>query len=147
MEKMIQADLMSAMKERDAVRTNTLRAIKTEITKLKTAEGFSGTLTNNDIIKAMQKIVKTREEAATIYHNNGRDDLFANEIAEADIIKTYLPKELDDSEIKEAVETIINDLGASSMKDMGKVMGEIKKRYGATIDGGKASAIVKNKLG
>lgn len=147
LENKIQSDLVQAMKEKDTARVSALRSIKTAIMETKTAANGKKDLEDGDIVKIIQKLSKQREEAATIYEQNNRLDLAEGERKELAVLNTYLPKMLTESEVEEIVAKTIADLGATSMKDMGKVMGFINKTYAGQVDGSMVSRIVKSKLG
>lgn len=146
MEKRLQADLVSAMKNKDAVKLASLRAIKTAITMAKTAPDAPSELTEGDIQKIIQKLVKQRKDSADQYTAAGRQDLADNELAEMEVMQEYLPKQLTEDEIAVEVKKVIEETGASTMKDMGKVMGIINKRFAGQVDGKVVSIIVKNAL-
>jgi len=146
LENKIQSDLVQAMKEKDTSRVSALRSIKTAIMETKTAANGKKDLEDGDIVKIIQKLSKQREEAATIYDENKRPDLAEGERKEQEVLNTYLPKMLTESEVEEIVAKTIADLGATSMRDMGKVMGFINKTYAGQVDGSMVSRIVKSKL-
>ena len=146
MEKRIQADMVAAMKEKNAVRLASLRAIKAAILLAKTAEGGNGEVTDQDIIKIIQKLVKQRKESAQQYNDAGRPELAENELAEAAAMEVYLPKQLSESELREALAKIIEEVGASKPQDMGKVMGVATKRLAGLADGRAISTMVKTLL-
>jgi uncharacterized protein len=146
LENTIQNDLMLAMKNKESVKLTTLRAVKTCITEKKTSPGFSGELTDADVIKIMQKMVKEREEVSEVYNANGRKELADKEIEEANVIKGYLPIQMSDEEINTIVKEIAEEIGASSMKDMGKVMGAASKKLSGRADRRKISEAVKKLL-
>lgn len=146
LENTIQNDLMLAMKNKESVKLTTLRAVKTCITEKKTSPGFSGELTDADVIKIMQKMVKEREEVSEVYNANGRKELADKEIEEANVIKGYLPIQMSDEEINTIVKEIAEEVGATSMKDMGKVMGIASKKLSVRADGRKISEAVKKLL-
>lgn len=146
MEKRLQADLVAAMKNKDAVKLASLRAIKTAITMAKTAPDAPSELTDGDIQKIIQKLVKQRKDSADQYTAAGRQDLADNELAEMEVMQEYLPKQLTEDEIAVEVKKVIEETGASTMKDMGKVMGIINKRFAGQVDGKVVSIIVKNAL-
>lgn len=146
MEKRLQADLVAAMKNKDAVKLASLRAIKTAITMAKTAPDAPSELTEGDIQKIIQKLVKQRKDSADQYTAAGRQDLADNELAEMEVMQEYLPKQLTEDEIAVEVKKVIEETGASTMKDMGKVMGIINKRFAGQVDGKVVSIIVKNAL-
>ena len=128
LETQIQKDIMEAMKAKDAVRLSSVRSIKSAILLAKTAEGASKDLTDADIIKLIQKLSKQRKEAAEQYAAAGRQDLADNELAEAEVLAAYLPKQLSEAEIEEKLKEVIAEVGASMPSDMGKVMGVATKR-------------------
>ena len=146
LEKQIQADLVSAMKAKEAVRLASLRAIKAAILLAKTAEGASGELTDQDIVKLIQKLVKQRKESAEQYNAAGRPELADNELAEASAMEVYLPKQLSEAELEAELAKIIAEVGASKPSDMGKVMGVATKRLAGLADGRAISATVKKLL-
>lgn len=146
LEKQIQADLVSAMKAKEAVRLASLRAIKAAILLAKTAEGASGEVTDQDIIKLIQKLVKQRKESAEQYKAAGRPELADNELAEAAAMEVYLPKQLSEAELEAELAKIIAEVGASKPSDMGKVMGVATKRLAGLADGRAISATVKKLL-
>ena len=124
-----------------------LRAVKTAIMEVKTAPGGKKDLEDTDIIKIVQKMVKERRDVAQVYNEAGRNELAEKEIKEANYLQEkYLPKMLTESEIEEIVTKTIEDFGATSIKDMGKVMGFINKTYAGQVDGSVVSKIVKSKL-
>ena len=146
LEKQIQADMASAMKAKEAVRLASLRAIKAAILLAKTAEGASGEVTDQDIIKLIQKLVKQRKESAEQYNAAGRPELADNELAEAAAMEVYLPKQLSEAELETELAKIIAEVGASKPSDMGKVMGVATKRLAGLADGRAISATVKKLL-
>ena len=147
LENKIQADLMSAMKNHQENTVAALRSIKTSIMETKTAANGKKDLEDGDIIKIIQKLVKQRKESMDIFSQAGRDELADKEQQEMFVLMEYLPKMLSEEEVEEIVTKTIADLGATSMKDMGKVMGFINKTYSGQVDGSMVSRIVKSKLG
>lgn len=145
LEQQIQKDIMEAMKAHNTVRTNTVRAIKSEILLAKTS-GAGAEITDGDVIKLIQKLIKQRKESAAMYAQGGRQDLADNELAEAAEMEGYLPKQLSEAEVEEIVKGIIAETGASSMADMGKVMGLATKKLAGQADGRTVSTIVKKLL-
>lgn len=145
MEKRIQTDLVAAMKEKNVIKLASIRAIKTAITVAKTAPG-AGEITDQDIIKIIQKLVKQRKESAQQYNDAGRFDLAANELAEAEIMEVYLPKQLSEIELEVELAKIIVEVGATKPQDMGKVMGVATKRLAGLADGKAISTMVKKLL-
>ena len=146
LEQQIQEDIKAAMKAKDTVAMNATRAIKGEILLFKTAEGGSREVTDGDILKMIQKLVKQRKEAAEQYVAAGRRELADNELGEAAVMEKYLPKQLSEEEVKSRVKEIIDQVGATSVKDMGKVMGAANKALAGLSDGRTISGIVKELL-
>lgn len=138
--------LKEAMKAKDEVALRTLRAIKAAILLEKTSEGFSGELTEQNEISLLQKMAKQRKESIAIFKEKGRDDLAQNEQVELDFIQQFLPQELSDEELRALVQKGINDTGASSIKDMGKVMAWTQKEAQGRADGKRISEVVKSLL-
>lgn len=147
LENIIQKDLVQGMKDHQEHTVSALRSAKTAIMEVKTAPGGKKDLEDGDIIKIIQKLVKQRKESMDIYSQAGRSELADNEQQEMFVLMNYLPKMLTESEVEEIVANTIANLGASSMKDMGKVMGFINKTYSGQVDGSMVSRIVKSKLG
>lgn len=145
LEQQIQKDIMEAMKAHNTVRTNAVRAIKSEILLAKTS-GAGAEITDGDVIKLIQKLIKQRKDSAAMYAQGGRQDLADNELAEAAEMEGYLPKQLSEAEVEEIVKGIIAETGASSMADMGKVMGLATKKLAGQADGRTVSSIVKKLL-
>jgi uncharacterized protein YqeY len=145
LESQIQNDIVTAMKAHDNVRLEAVRAIKSEILLAKTS-GTGKELTDADIIKLIQKLIKQHKESADLYVEGKREDLAKNEMAEASIMETYLPKQLGEAEVESAIKEIIAETGASKISDMGKVMGEANKRLAGQSDGRTISSIVKKLL-
>ena len=146
LEQQIQEDIKAAMKAHDTVALNATRAVKGEILLFKTSEGGAKEVTDGDILKMIQKLVKQRKEAAQQYTDAGRKELADNELAEAAVMEKYLPKQLSVVEVKAKVQEIIGQVGATSIKDMGKVMGAANKALAGLSDGRTISAIVKELL-
>lgn len=142
----ISADIKTAMLAKDKVRLETLRGIKKEFLEAKTAKGADGELSDDTAIKIMSKMVKQRRETAEIYNSQNRPELAENELAEAAVIEEYLPKQLSESELEEGLKTIIAQTGATSAKEMGKVMGVASKALAGKADGRAISAKVKELL-
>lgn len=146
LEAQIQKDIMAAMKEKDTVRLNAVRSIKSAILLAKTSEGGSKELTDADIIKIIQKLAKQRKEAAEQYIAAGRNELAENEEAEAAVLEVYLPKQLSEEQVQARLKEIVERVGASKPSDMGKVMGVATKELAGLAEGKVISAIVKNLL-
>ena len=147
LEQQIQEDIKAAMKARDSVAMNATRAIKGEILLFKTSEGGSREVTDGDILKMIRKLVKQRREAAEQYVAAGRQELADNELAEAAVMEKYLPQQLSVEEVKAKVREIIAETGATSLKDMGRVMGVANKALAGLSDGRTISSVVKELLG
>ena len=142
----ISADIKSAMLARQKVRLEALRGIKKEFLEAKTAPGAGGILTDESATKILVKLAKQRRESAKIYSENNRPELAENELAEAAVIDEYLPKALTPEELDAELRKIIAETGASSPKDMGKVMGVATKRLAGRADGRAVSAAVRELL-
>ena len=146
LEKRIQSDMVSAMKAKEAVRLASLRAIKAAIMLAKTAEGATGEVSDQDVVKIIQKLVKQRKESAQQYTDAGRPELAENELAEAAVMEVYLPKQLSEAEVEAELEKIIAEVGATQPSDMGKVMGVATKRLTGLAEGRLISTLVKKLL-
>ena len=147
LEELIQNDLVKATKEKDTVKVDTLRLVKSEIMKARTAPGFNESEFNDVAVqKIMQKMCKEREETAEVYAKNGREDLANKELGEKKIISDYLPKQATVDEVKQIVSRVISETGASSMKDMGMVIKKVSAELGSRSDGKTISTIVKECL-
>jgi uncharacterized protein YqeY len=141
----VNEQLKAAMKAKDTVALESLRAIKTAIMMTQTQAGAKE-LTSDDEIKLVQKLVKQRKDSAEIFHQQGRVDLAEPEEAQIKIIEQFLPKQLDEAAITEIVAAIIAKTGAAGMQDMGKVMGMASKEMAGKADGKTISSIVRQKL-
>lgn len=146
LEQQIQEDIKAAMKAKDSVAMNAVRAVKGEILLFKTAEGGSGEVTDENVLKMIRKLVKQRRESAEQYVAAGRKELADNELAEAAVIEKYLPKQLSEAEVEAKVKEIIAELGATSLKEMGKVMGVANSALAGQADGRTISGIVRKLL-
>ena len=143
----ISADIKAAMLAKDKVRLETLRGIKKEFLEAKTAKGSDGTLSDDTAMKILVKMVKQRKESASIYASQNRSDLSENELAEAAVIEEYSPKQLSEEELTAELQKIIAQVGATSAKEMGKVMGVASKALAGRAEGKAISAKVKELLG
>lgn len=141
----ISDDLKMAMKAGDKQRVATLRLINAAIQSAEIEAKKS--LDDAGVLAVMTKMVKQRRDSIEQYTNGGRPDLAATEQAEIAVIETYLPKQMDENEVKAAVDAAIKEAGAASAKDVGKVMGVLKAKYAGKMDFQKASAAVKAALG
>ena len=142
----ISEDIKLAMKARDKVRLETLRNIKKVFLEAKTAPGANDTLDDADALKIIQKLAKQGKESAATFAQQNRQDLADAELAQVAVIESYLPQQLSEAEIEERVKAIIADTGASTMRDMGRVMGIASKQMAGVADGRVISAIVKKAL-
>ncbi|MBD5267651.1 MAG: GatB/YqeY domain-containing protein [Bacteroides sp.] len=142
----ISADIKSAMLAKDRVRLDTLRGVKKEFLEAKTAPGADGNLSNDTATKILVKMVKQRKESAQIYEGQNRPELAAEELAQAAIIEEYLPKQLTEEELTAELKAIIARVGATSAKEMGKVMGVASKELAGRAEGKAISAKVKELL-
>lgn len=146
LEQRVMSDLKAAMLARDEKSLRSLRAIKAAIINTKTGEGFSGQIKEEDEIKLLQKLVKQRKDSLEIYEKQNREDLASKEREEIEVIEKFLPKQMDEEELKNNIESIIKETGATSPADMGKVMGIANKKLAGKADGKTIAAIVKSIL-
>ena len=142
----VSEDIKAAMLARDKVRLMTLRNIKKLFLEAKTAPGANDTLEDAAAMKLLQKLAKQGKETANTYIAAGRQDLAEEELAQVRVIEEYLPQALSEAEIERIVRDIIAQTGATSMKDMGKVMGIASKQMAGKAEGGTISQIVKRLL-
>ena len=138
--------MKDAMKAKDEKTLRGLRAIKAAIILAKTAEGAGGKLTETDEAKLLQKLIKQRKESLEIYQQQNRQDLAQKESEEIAVIEQFLPKQLSPDEVKKIIAGIIQETGASSPADMGKVMGIANKQLAGKADGKTISTVVKELL-
>lgn len=138
--------LKEAMKAKDTVALESLRAIKSAILLARTEAGASEELSEADELKLLQKLVKQRKDSAALYTQQGRNDLAEPELAQMAVIEKFLPAQLSEGEVEEALKGIIAQVGATSPKDMGKVMGAATKQLAGKADGKLISDIVKKLL-
>ena len=142
----ISEDIKKAMLARDARRLESLRGIKKEFLEAKTAKGSDGNLTDEKAVQILAKMVKQRKESAEIYTQQNRPELAEAEMAQAAVIEEYMPKQLSDEELTAAINEIIGRVGATSPKEMGKVMGVASKGLAGKAEGRAISAKVKDLL-
>lgn len=142
----VSGDIKTAMLARDKVRLEALRGIKKEFLEAKTAKGGDGELSDDAALKILAKMVKQRKESASIYTEQNREDLAGEELAQAAIIEEYLPKQLSKEELTAALKEIIARVGATSAKEMGKVMGTASKELAGKAEGKAISAKVRELL-
>lgn len=142
----VSGDIKTAMLARDKVRLEALRGIKKEFLEAKTAKGGDGELSDDAALKILAKMVKQRKESASIYTEQNREDLAGEELAQAAIIEEYLPKQLSEEELTAALKEIIARVGATSAKEMGKVMGTASKELAGKAEGKAISTKVRELL-
>lgn len=143
----VMEEMKTAMKARDTVTLESLRAIKSAILLAQTEKKAGTELSAEEEVRLVQKLVKQRKDSAAIYETQGRADLAGPELAQAAVIERFLPEQLTEEEIDAVVEKAIKETGASGMKDMGKVMGLVSQQLTGQADGKTISGIVKRKLG
>ncbi len=146
LETRVMDEMKAAMKAKDTVALESLRAIKSALLLAKTDKGGGAALSEADEISLVQRLVKQRRESAAIFTQQGRDDLAGPELAQVAVLERFLPAQLSEDEIEKAVAAIIARLGASGMQDMGKVMGEAAKELAGAADGKAISAVVRRLL-
>ena len=142
----ISEELKKAMKAKDNIALQSIRAIKSELLLLRTKSGSPNNLSNEEEMKVLQKLIKQRRESAKIFREQNRIDLAEPEEAQAKIIEGFLPEQLDEEKIRELVEEIILSTGAEGIKDMGKVMSQASSKMAGQADGKIISIIVKEIL-
>ncbi|AXH15380.1 GatB/YqeY domain-containing protein [Malaciobacter mytili] len=140
----LKEDLKDAMRAKDLVKRDSIRAINTMIKQVEVDERKD--LNDEDILKLIQKGIKQREEAAVQYKDANREDLESKELEQVEVFRSYLPKQLSDEELENAMKEIITEVGASSVKDMGKVMGVATKKFAGVADGKRINEMVKKLL-
>lgn len=146
LENKITKALKRAMKSKDKEALNAYRAIKSELLLLKTKGKGTTQIAEADEIKLLQKLVKQRQESASLFRAQNRDDLAIPEESQAVLIRQFLPEPMDEEKVKEEVESIIGQLGAKGIKDMGKVMGIANSKMAGMVDGKKLALIIREKL-
>ena len=146
LENTINADIKTAMIAREKDKLNALRAVKAAILLAKTEKGVEGGLTEDAEIKILQKLVKQRKDSYEIYKNQGHEEMANEELFQFEIINTYLPEALDEDEVMEIVKAVVEKTGATTMKDMGKVMGLASKELAGKADNKLVAGIIKKLL-
>ncbi len=146
LETQVMTEMKDAMKARDEAALRGLRAIKAEIIKAKTEPGANGQISEDGEMKLLQRLIKQRKDSLEIFTQQNRNDLAQKEKEEMDVIEKFMPAQLSSDELKEAVQNIIAETGASSPADMGKVMGVASKQLAGKADGKAISAMVKEQL-
>ena len=142
----LNSKLKAAMREKNKVALESLRAIKSAILLLQTQSGAKETPDDTEITKLLQKLVKQRKESASIFREQGRVDLAEPEEAQIAIISQFLPEQLSAEEVEKVIDEVIQSVGATTMKDMGKVMGMANKQLAGKADGKLIAEIVKKRL-
>lgn len=142
----VMEQLKAAMRSKDKVALESLRAIKSELLLLETSTGDAAEITEEQELKIIQKLVKQRKDSAITYKEQGRDDLAEPELAQVAVIARFLPEQLSEDEIENIVKAIVKKIGAKSMADMGKVMGMANKELAGKADGKTIATIVKQQL-
>lgn len=142
----VMQEMKTAMKARDTVALESLRAIKSALLLAKTEKGGGKELTQADEIALVQKLVKQRRDSAAIYSEQGRDDLAGPELQQVAVLERFLPRQLSEAEIEKEVSEAIVSLGATGMKDMGRVMGTLTQKLAGKTDGKTLSAVVRKHL-
>lgn len=146
----INSALKQAMRDRAADRLSTLRLISAAIKDRDIAargEGNEDGVGEDEVLKILSKMVKQRQESARTYEEGGRLDLAERELGEITVIEEFLPKQLGEDEIAAAIDAAVSEIGASSIRDMGKIMGALKSKYTGQMDFGKVGPMVKDRLG
>lgn len=143
----ISSDIMEAMKAREKEKLEALRGIKKVMLEAKSSAGSTGELTDQEALKIIQKLAKQGSESADIYKSQGRQDLYDHEMFQVGVFETYLPKKMSEEELTQAIQSIITETGATSIKEMGKVMGIASKKLSGLADGKDISEKVKALLG
>ena len=147
MREKITADLKTAMKAGDRAKVDALRLINAGLKdKDIEARGAGNTLSKDDVLALLQKMIKSRQESLDIYEKNNRPELADKERFEITVISSYLPSQMSEAEVAEAIHAAVAELGATSIKDMGKVVAALKAKYAGRMDFAKASAVVKAAL-
>ncbi|MBZ0128421.1 MAG: GatB/YqeY domain-containing protein [Rhodobacteraceae bacterium] len=146
----INTSLKEAMKAKDAPRLSTLRLINAAIKDRDIAvrsDGNDAGVADAEILAILVKMIKQRQESATTYEEAGRLELAEKELAEIEVIREFMPRQMDEAEAKAAVKAVVSEIGAESIRDMGRVMAALKEKYAGQMDFGKAGSAVKELLG
>ena len=144
-EEQVSKGIMAAMKAKDTIRLEVLRNIKKVFIEAKSVAGAPEQIADSESVKIIQKLAKQGRESAEIYKNQGREDLYAHEMAQVEVLSEFLPKQLSE-ELRTALKAIVEKVGATSAKEMGKVMGVASKELAGVADGKTISTIVKELL-
>ena len=141
--------MKTAMRAKDKISLATIRLIQAAMKDrdiAARAKGNADGISDDDILSMLQTMIKQRRESASMYREGGREELAAGEETEITVIETFLPAQMSDDELKATIETLVKELGASEIRDMGKVMGALKERFAGQVDMGKAGGMVKSLL-
>jgi len=131
----INNDIKTAMKEKNKVKLSALRAVKSELLLEQTSSASTGEISQEKELKIVQKLIKQRKDSADIYKKENRNDLYEKEMGEIEFLEAYLPEQMSDEELTDIIKSAIEETGASSMKDMGKVMGIVNKKVAGKAEG------------
>ncbi|WP_430973274.1 GatB/YqeY domain-containing protein [Sunxiuqinia rutila] len=131
----INEDMKAAMKAREKDKLEAIRAIKKVLLEARAAKGANAELDDQEVVKVIQKLAKQGRDSATIYKEQGREDLYEQEMKQVEVFEVYLPEKMSDEVLEATIKTIIESVGASGMKDMGKVMGIASKQLAGQADG------------
>ena len=142
----VSEDIKKAMKAKNKVALQTLRNVKKAFIEANTQTGANEVLSDEEALRIIQKLVKQGKDSATIYKEQDREDLADEELAQVEILEEYLPKQMSKEELKEALKKLVDELNATSMKDMGKVMGIATQKFAGKAEGRMISQIVKELL-
>lgn len=143
----LQRDLQDAIRQRDKVRAATLRMALTAVSNAQVAGTEARELSDDEVLKVLQKEAKKRRESATAYTDAGREELAQNELAELAVLETYLPQQLDDAELDRLAAEAVAEVGATGMAQMGQVMKVLQPRVAGRAEGGRVAAAVRRALG
>lgn len=146
LQEQVMQELKAAMKAKDTVALESLRAIKSALLLAKTDKGGGAEMTEAEEIALVQKLVKQRKDSAAIYKEQGRDDLAAPEMEQIAVLEKFLPEQLSEADVLKEVRATIQSLGAESMKDMGRVMGAVTGKLGGKADGKTIANLVRQEL-
>ena len=146
LQQQVMQELKTAMKAKDTVALESLRAIKSALLLAKTEKGGGAEMSEADEIALVQKLVKQRKDSAAIFAEQGRDDLAAPELEQVAVLEKFLPEQLSEDDVLAEVKAVISNLGASSMKDMGRVMGAVTGKLAGKADGKTIANLVRQEL-
>jgi uncharacterized protein YqeY len=145
LKELLKSDLKEAMRNKEVLKRDTIRTINTMIKQIEVDQRVD--LNDEEVIKLIQRGIKQREEAISQFKDASREDLVKNEQDQIEIFALYLPKQLSDEELESIIKTIVTEVAATTMKDMGKIMGPAKEKIGGSADGKRINEMVKKLLG